>query len=272
MLLDRGKEVHGVWVTSGEARKPAALREAELKAAMAIVGMESIQLLRLPNRGLLPMLAQAIDLVAQIVNEKTPDCVVTTAYEGGHIDHDAVNFIAVEALERSGSPARLFEFPLYNRNGPFYHWWWKINRFPAEYKDIRYVRLTEEAVRCKHAAMRAYASQQQDMIPFRLVLTKERLLSQGEPYRPCPNDRDFTVPPHEGRLNYEGCSIPQKQTSSQTFEMQSLDFLDSCKNERSRVTAPKNVLPALKPVSVSAEPKFTGILVGECRRKKGRFA
>lgn len=203
-LLDLGKQVHGVWVTSGEARKPAALREAELKAAMAIVGVESVHLLRLPNRGLLPMLGQAIDLVAQIMNGKTPDCVITTAYEGGHIDHDAVNFVAAKALEQCGSAARLFEFPLYNRNGPFYHWWWTINRFPAGCQDIRYVRLTEDAVQRKHAAMRAYASQRQDMIPFRLVLTKRRLLSQGEPYRPCPADRDFTIRPHEGRLNYEG--------------------------------------------------------------------
>jgi LmbE family N-acetylglucosaminyl deacetylase len=204
MLLDRGKEVHGVWVTSGEARKPAALREAELKTAMAVLGVESMHLLRLPNRGLLPILDPATDLVAQVLDKTNPDCVITTAYEGGHIDHDAVNFIAVKALERSGSAARLFEFPLYNRSGRFYHWWWKINRFPADHQDIRYVRLTEDAARRKHLAMRAYASQRQDMIPFRLVLTKKRLLSQGEPYRPCSGDRDFMVPPHGGRLNYEG--------------------------------------------------------------------
>jgi LmbE family N-acetylglucosaminyl deacetylase len=171
---------------------------------MAVVGVESVHLLRLPNRGLLSILDPAADLVAQVLDRTTPDCVVTTAYEGGHIDHDAVNFIAVKALERCGSAALLFEFPLYNRNGPFYHWWWKINRFPADCEDIRYVRLPEDAIRRKHLAMRAYATQRQDMIPFRLVLTKKHLLSQGEPYRPCPVNRDFTVPPHEGRLNYEG--------------------------------------------------------------------
>lgn len=202
-LLKQGREVHGVWVTSGDARGAAHTRETELKSAMQIVGLEQIHLLKLRNGGLLDILDRAVDLVAGKIDLIRPDCITATAYEGGHIDHDAVNLITIRAAQRSAVDARLFEFPLYNRNGPFYTFWWNINRFPNDSGDTQYVRLTRNALKVKHRAMWAYASQLRDMIPFRLTLGRRRLMSLGEPYRPIAGDRDFSLAPHSGRLNYE---------------------------------------------------------------------
>jgi hypothetical protein len=41
------------------------------------------------------------------------------------------------------------------------------------------------------------------MVPARLASTRSKMIYKGEPYRTCPADRDHSVPPHRGRLNYE---------------------------------------------------------------------
>ena len=102
-LLNNNADVHGLWVTSGDARSNAKVRESELRAGLQILGVKDsrIHLLRLPNRGLLPILDHAIERVAGVLQEIMPDKIFVTAYEGGHIDHDAVNFIAYEGLNNS---------------------------------------------------------------------------------------------------------------------------------------------------------------------------
>ncbi len=209
-LITMGHEVYGVWVTSGEARGGRELRERELGAAIRIIGLklERTRLLRLPNRGLLPILGKAVDAVSDLFEQVVPDRVLVTAYEGGHIDHDVVNFIAHEAAKRTNLAADLLEFPLYNRNGPAYLMGWKINRFPGKSETVYYNPLTDEAIDVKHQVMRIYASQWKDMAPFRLAMPRFRLKRYGEPYRPLSLGRDYTLPPHRGRLNYEGWLFP----------------------------------------------------------------
>ncbi|HMK34149.1 MAG TPA: PIG-L family deacetylase [Desulfomonilaceae bacterium] len=226
MLVKAGHTVHAAWLTSGDARGDPAMREAELCKAMRIVGVaeSGIHLLRLPNRGLLGILPTAAEKVAKIVVQLNPERIFTTAYEGGHIDHDALNFLTRMAYQQTGSRAGLYEFPLYNRSGPFYFWWWRINTFYPCMEEVVYSRLTETAVRIKHLAMREYASQWKDMLPFRLVLNKKRMLQTGEPYRQLPPDRDYTVPPHAGKLNYEGWSTSPTGTTFIDFRKAVADF------------------------------------------------
>ncbi len=63
--------------------------------------------------------------------------------------------------------------------------------------------LPDDAIRCKYDMMKAYSTQKLYMVPARLACAPGRLSQEGEPYRLCPEDRDHTIPPHAGKLNYE---------------------------------------------------------------------
>ncbi|MEJ2718804.1 MAG: PIG-L family deacetylase [Deltaproteobacteria bacterium] len=204
-LLANGSEFHGMWVTSGGRFDLAERRESELMQAMTVLGLplSRVHLLRLPDLGLLDTLEDACDRVVRFMTEMRPAAVFVNAFEGGHPDHDAVNFVAYEARSRAGLQPRLFEFPLYNGCGPLHHWRWQINRFPPSGSPALYTQLDNDDIDCKYRIMRTYSSQWMFMIPARLALTRSRLKKLGEPYRPCPEDRDHTMRPHPGTLNYE---------------------------------------------------------------------
>jgi LmbE family N-acetylglucosaminyl deacetylase len=206
LLLDSGAEIHCVWATSGDYFGLEKKREEQLSDAMKILGVpdDHLHLLRFPDLGLVAKMDEAADAVASVLSEIKPDVIFATAFEGGHPDHDSVNFLAYESSARSGISPRLFEFPLYNGSGPFYYWWWRINRFPDGASPVRLTPLTDEAVICKHRAMKVYAATEWlYMIPARLASPSAVLKTRGELFRPCPADRDHTVRPHPGRLNYE---------------------------------------------------------------------
>jgi LmbE family N-acetylglucosaminyl deacetylase len=70
-----------------------------------------------PDRHLFEHLEDAADSLTAIAQAYLPDVIVSHAYEGGHIDHDACNLLA----KRTANTLALkhFEFPLYwkNENG-----------------------------------------------------------------------------------------------------------------------------------------------------------
>lgn len=205
MLLEAGAEVHAAWLTSGDYFGQGELREAELARAMEILGLDElcIHLLRLPDLGLIYNMDEGIALVADLLGTLKPDSVFVTAFEGGHPDHDAVNYLCYEGCTRAGVQPRLFEFPLYNGTGPVRHWRWRINDFGPGGPETLYSPLNEGAIDCKYRMMKTYSSQWMYMVPARLASSRSRLRTLGEPYRSCPADRDHAVPPHPGTLNYE---------------------------------------------------------------------
>lgn len=204
-LILKGAEVHGVWLTSGDYFGKGEAREKELAKATALLGLPSphVHLLRFPDLGLMRMLDAASIAAAELIDKLKPDTIFSPAYEGGHPDHDSVNFIAYEGCFRAGHHAELYEFPLYNATGKARHWWWRINGFPTGGPEVLYHRLPEEAIDARQRITWAYSSQWLYMIPARLASTRARLTTAGEPYRHCPRDRDHTLRPHEGTLNYE---------------------------------------------------------------------
>jgi LmbE family N-acetylglucosaminyl deacetylase len=206
ILIDKGCEVHGIWMTSGDFFGNGEQRERELSAAMKplSIAKENVHLMRFPDLGLTRRLSEAARAVSELLVKIKPDAVLANAFEGGHPDHDSVNFLMYESTHRAAISPQLFEFPLYNGSGPFLHWRWKINGFPNRESPTLYNRLEDRIIDCKHRMMKAYAATQwMYMIPARLVQSREVLLKQGEPYRKCPADRDHTVRPHPGRLGYE---------------------------------------------------------------------
>lgn len=204
-LMAAGKEVHGVWIACDRLYGRLGNRLKELKNAVGILGLppERTHVLKFRDLGILTQLDDAADTIAALLSSIRPDVITATAFEGGHPDHDAVNFLAYEAVYRASLPALLCEFPLYNGSGPFLHWRWRINDFPESAEQVLHVPLNEDAIRCKHAIMRAYWSQWMYMVPAWLACPPAKMALPGEPYRACPPDRDHTLPPHKGLLNYE---------------------------------------------------------------------
>ena len=205
LILESGADIHAAWATSGDRFTKREIRESELKRSMDLLGLDQshTHLLRFPDLGLVSLLEDAADCAANLLNEVRPDVIFANAYEGGHPDHDSVNFLALECSTRIGIKPQLFEFPLYNGTGNFLHWKWRINRFPPGGPAVIHNPLHDEAIRCKYEMMKAYSTQKLYMVPARLACPPERLSQEGEPYRFCPEDRDHTVPPHPGKLNYE---------------------------------------------------------------------
>jgi LmbE family N-acetylglucosaminyl deacetylase len=162
-----------------------------------------MHLLKFPDLSLVAKLNEAADAMAELLNTIRPDVVFADAYEGGHPDHDSVNFITLEGSVRAGLAPELFEFPLYNGSGSLLRLGWRVNSFPEGGPTVLHTLLDEDAIDCKYRMMRAYSSQWMYMVPARLACSHWRLSKVGEPYRPFSRDRDHSIPPHAGRLGYE---------------------------------------------------------------------
>ncbi len=223
-----GATLSGIWITSGDGRGGRDRREAELHLAMDLLGLarENRHLPRFPNRGLLPLVLQAAQWLDDAFRRLHPDLIYVPAYEGGHIEHDVLNRITHWAWLRRCPEAACFEFPLYNRTGPALMRGWRVNDFPPERENVRHIPLRREQLCRKFSLMRVYRSQWVDMLPFRLLMPGGKYLRRGEPCAPLPLERDYSMPPHSGTLNYE------RNPGTQTFA----DFAAAC-NEL-RVAAP----------------------------------
>jgi LmbE family N-acetylglucosaminyl deacetylase len=204
-LIDHGAVVEAAWVTCGDYFGNAETRLAEHARATAILGLkeDSMHLLRLPDLGLVRMLNQAADKVADMLKSVKPDVIFCNAYEGGHPDHDSVNFLAYEASYRANLKPMLYEFPLYNAAGSILYFRWRVNAFPDDGIPVLHNPLSKSEIKCKLRTIRTYVSQWMYMAPARLCVSRSKLASVGEPYRICPPDRDHTKRPHEGMLSYE---------------------------------------------------------------------
>lgn len=204
-MIANGVDVHCVWLTSGGYMGGALKREKELLAAAEILGLKgsSITLLRLPDLGLINNLKQAVELLAPICEAVKPEKVYVTAFEGGHPDHDCANFLVYETRKSTGMIYDIFEFPLYNGSGSLLTWRWKINSFPNDDGTLVELPLTSNEISIKHRIMQTYSSQWMYMVPARLATSEKKMLKTGEPQRLCASQRDHTVRPHWGQLNYE---------------------------------------------------------------------
>lgn len=199
LLRQRGVEIHLAYATDTAAYGGLEVRQAEAQAAADLLGLAEGQMtfMDLPTLDLVARLPEGVAAVGELLERVRPDVVLTVAFEGGHVDHDALNFCAWEALRRADWPARLYEFPLYNGSRPFFQWWPVVNRFP-DLQRPHYVRLTEEAAAFKFQLVRLYVSQWMVLTPIFLYASERRMLRLGEPFREVPRDRDHTVQPHPG--------------------------------------------------------------------------
>lgn len=205
LLVRKVAEIHCVWATSGGFLGGRQTREAEGRKAIKVLGLSEsyVHLLRFPDLSLVAQLDKAVDSMADLLCSIQPDVVFADAYEGGHPDHDSVNFMVAQGALRAGLSPQMFEFPLYNGSGPLIKMGWRINSFPPGGTPTFHTLLDDDAIQCKYRIMRAYSSQWMYMVPARLASSRYRLSHVGEPFRAFSSDRDYTAPPHQGTLGYE---------------------------------------------------------------------
>jgi LmbE family N-acetylglucosaminyl deacetylase len=159
-------------------------RREEARRVCAELGAEIVHFSEIAARRLKSELGAVRDLVVTLCAARQADALWVPAYEGGHPDHDAANFIA-STLRRD---LPVWEFSEYNFCGSRLH----SNEFPAATGKEIELKLTEAEQRLKRKLLAMYASERGNL---------NYLQTEREVFRPLA-DYDYSRPPHAGRLFY----------------------------------------------------------------------
>jgi LmbE family N-acetylglucosaminyl deacetylase len=174
----------------------AQARRQEVVAALSIIGLpvERIRSLGLVDGEAAWHLVELCHKVADVFDELQPDVVLTHPYEGGHSDHDSTAFavhLAAGMLLQQGQKApiilELTSYHNYRGRRRFFSF------LPMAGSRVRTVHLSAEDRRVKRAMFDQFTSQ---------LPVLEKFAVDVERFRQAPRYL-FTVPPHEGELDYE---------------------------------------------------------------------
>jgi LmbE family N-acetylglucosaminyl deacetylase len=96
----------------------AQARRNELFAALQMIGSPrgNCHQCEYPDKEAYLHLPELIAAVVALIANWKPSLIVTSAYEGGHPDHDAAAF-AVAAVRQTMQSLRVLEFPMYHADG-----------------------------------------------------------------------------------------------------------------------------------------------------------
>lgn len=174
----------------------ARARREEVVAALTLVGIPErrIRCLGYVDGEAALRLVEISYAVAGLLDELRPEVVLTHPYEGGHTDHDATAFavhLACGVLRREGasSPVVLELTSYHSRGGRRVH----SDFLPFWPVPTRRVDLPEEAQLLKSRMFRYFTTQQRVLSSFPLNVERFRIAPRYV----------FTVPPHDGPLDYE---------------------------------------------------------------------
>lgn len=175
----------------GSAAEYAAVRRAEMLAALALAGIgpERTRALGMRDQDVAAEAAEAARRMCALVREVRPAAILTHAYEGGHPDHDATALAVHAACALVEEPPRVVEFAGYHG----LRGWMEPGDFLPGGPEAVEVALPAEARRRKEAMLACYATQRETLRIFSAAVERFR-----EAPRYC-----FTAPPHAGVLNYE---------------------------------------------------------------------
>ena len=229
VLLRRRNNCRVVHVTDGSPLNPgdaiaagcpdreayAAARREEAVKAMATAGIpaNAITSLQFTDQRVAFHLEELTRVIAGIIDQTTPEIVLTHAYEGGHPDHDSVAF-ACHMAYRMRSPEKAFtlcEFTGYHMgNGAM-----EVARFLDGGAEGQCTyRLSPEEQDFKIRMIEKFTTQARTLQPF--------LHPEVEIFRTAPR-YDFTSAPHAGKLWYENFNwgmdgVTWREMASQTLK------------------------------------------------------
>jgi len=201
----RGRDVHVAWLTESLFLARPGQRPRESARAMALLGVPPTKLHffgealgTTGNGALLLQVAAAVERLAALVRRLAPSTITTTAFEGGHVEHDAAHVVAVLAARCTGGGARVVEVPWYNgyrsRTIAFFRPLPGAGPHQADRVGLAELRLFWRLVSC-------YRSQAAQLWPG-LCGALAGLVRRGAPFRAVPR-RTYLERPHAGRLLYE---------------------------------------------------------------------
>jgi LmbE family N-acetylglucosaminyl deacetylase len=157
-------------------------RRAEAQAAAEVLGIEPLAFCGWPSRSLKAHLGEATARITALLSDRAVDALWVSAWEGGHQDHDAANFLA--ARTAGGRPVT--EFAEYNRGGGGVRW----NRFALPNGSETELRLSQTQRAAKRSLLALYGSERANLSGARLEV---------ESRRPLPA-YDYGRRPHDGPL------------------------------------------------------------------------
>lgn len=211
-MMQRMREPHVLFCTDGAPLDPyfwkvhgsreaySQLRQREARVANSLVGVNQVEFMRSPRTGwmiidqqLFEHLPDAAGGVRQAIERVRPEALLTLAYEGGHPDHDTVNFITSVMAREYSLPA--WEMPVYNL---FHKDRRDFQTFMPAPHPATVVSPTPEEIARKRRMLESYGSQGHFLVRFEAAKESFRPLAQY----------DYSRPPHEGVLNYEAWQWP----------------------------------------------------------------
>lgn len=199
--VNAGRAVYAVWTTNGAFEGKPSEREEESRAVMALVGVPeaNLRFLGFPDHDSCGYLPEIYDEVSKLRKSWSAARIVSPAYEGGNIDHDAAAFIAAMVVRKASVPVTHFEFPLYNH----FEGRQRVNLFlPNSEAPVEYLPLGGETGRIVHAALKRYRSQHFILMLLEVTGRAKTLFERGEPFRRAAN-YDFTERPGRELCGYE---------------------------------------------------------------------
>lgn len=157
-------------------------RRAEAQATAKALGIEPVGFCGWPSRSLKAHLGEAATRISALLSERAIDAVWVPAWEGGHQDHDAANFLAA----RTAGGRTVTEFAEYNRGAGAL----RRNRFAQPNGTETELRLSAAQQATKRRLLALYGSERANLAGARLEVETRRPLSAY----------DYASRPHEGPL------------------------------------------------------------------------
>jgi N-acetylglucosamine malate deacetylase 2 len=201
----------------------AQARREEVVAALWVIGMppERIRGLGFVDGEASFHLVELTHKIVDLISEMKPDVVLTHPYEGGHSDHDSTAFavhLACGILRREGlfAPVIMELTSYHNYEGK--RRLFSFLPFPGAREKT--VELDEETKQIKRQMFDAFTSQHALLKTFPLEV---------ERFRHAPRYL-FTVPPHEGTLDYERLCNKMTGAEWRTYAEKALQVLRSRKS------------------------------------------
>jgi N-acetylglucosamine malate deacetylase 2 len=174
----------------------ATARRTEVVASLGVIGIgaEQIRGLGFVDGEAAWRLVDVCRAVIEILDELRPDVILTHPYEGGHSDHDSTAFavhLAAGILQCEGciAPVLLELTSYHNYNGRRR----LFDFLPSGDQIVRTLRLSADSRQLKQRMLGEFHSQRDLLRAFPIRV---------ERFRQAPRYL-FTVPPHEGELDYE---------------------------------------------------------------------
>jgi LmbE family N-acetylglucosaminyl deacetylase len=173
------------WRNATAYRRKLERRLGEMRAVADMLGFISVDVQPISSRTVKDRLQESRDRIEAAIQTTGADVLWVPAYEGGHQDHDAINFLA----SRFRGRIEIWEYSEYHYAGGRA----VSNQFIRTCGGEIILELTPEESRFKTQLLQTYASE---------ALNLNYIITIRESFRPLPV-YDYRRPPHDGKLFYQ---------------------------------------------------------------------